>query len=127
VTIEPTLLCRPNFKSMQDLYAVRGGEFSAECDLGVWWHGVQPNWPHYRLTWVEDTGDLVVFDPSTNRVYVIAVIPPDTWDDTNNEQRRHMALDKDETRPLYGWAEHCGEHNGLNWVRKQVRPWEVNE
>jgi hypothetical protein len=122
---EPALAGKLTFASMQELYAIRGGEFSAECDLGVWWHGEHPFWPHYRLTWIEDTGDLVLYDPSCGRVTLLAVIPPDTFPEDNTDARRYMVLDRDESRPLYDWAEHCGPVNGLDWIRKQVRRWEA--
>ena len=124
-TNEPTFAGRLTFASMQELYAIRGGEFSQECDLGVWWHGEHPFWPHYRLTWIEDTGDLVVVDLSSGRVTLLAVIPSDTFPEDDTEDRRHMALDRDESRPLFEWAEHCGPVHGLAWIRGQVKRWEV--
>lgn len=89
---------------------------SRELDFGVWWISGKNRMRTYRLTWVADTGELIVVG-THERVRVITSIP------------------KEETveRVLHGWPEKCGEEGSLEWVygrlldhmlnREEEAPW----
>lgn len=111
----------PSFPNINELYEARGGRWSPECDLGVWWLRGDRPYPRYRLTWIEDTGDLYIANQHTGEITVLAKIPPETFPEPPN--RRFISLDGDSSRPLFGWTEHAHEPDGLSWVVQQTARW----
>jgi hypothetical protein len=100
---------------------------SPELDFGVWWRWGND---HYRLTWVDATGELIAvrmgaprfdrmiqvathgflaFDVAASgepmQVYVLAVI--------SFRAQVEQLLD--------GWAEVCGEPGSMGWVAERLR------
>lgn len=75
---------------------------SREVDFGVWWTLPGQDWPYWRVTWVELTGEViaVVQLPNGLGTTVSHVGFP-------SEAAVDAALD--------GWPEHCHE-GGLGWL-----------
>jgi len=88
---------------------------SGECDYGVWWSEPEPDFPRYRVSYIEVTGEVysVALRPGVDGpVFLLAVVPPDTG------RCYYETLDA----LLDGWAEHCGP-GGLSWVRERLAGW----
>lgn len=113
----------PTFPSVEAFYADdERRRLSPEWDYGVWWcdeaGGV------YRLTWVCDTGELIVVHlsgpiygrllgadalvVSAGRELAVAVVAV-----VEGEENVEALLD--------GWAQVCGEPESLAWVLERVR------
>lgn len=84
---------------------------SGEVDFGVMWTPAGSPWPHWRVSWVRDSGEL----------YAVELVnsPPD---------RRALEVlgkfrDRDHVETaLEGWAEQCGSFLGcLEWIRHRAR------
>lgn len=87
----------------QDFYKDLKREQSREIDFGVWWHG-NANYPTYRVTWVQDTGEVISVN-NREDYQVIGVIE----------------LEEDVERVLEGWVVQCGQLNSLQWVYDQIK------
>jgi DNA-directed RNA polymerase subunit RPC12/RpoP len=79
--------------------------FSIEVDFGVWWTKPNEVWPHYRLSWVENTGELIEVElrGKDASICVLAVI------------QGRAAIE----HVLYGWAQRCAPE-GLRWVYRRL-------
>jgi hypothetical protein len=80
---------------------------SRERDVGLWWRSVRG--PTYRAAWVQDTGELYLFQhaltgPGSGSVHLVG----GTFD----------AADLDEL--LDGWRERCGRAGSLEWLLDAV-------
>jgi len=79
---------------------------SPELDFGVWWREA---WavPTYRISWVEDTGEVIAVenrnDQAGDRYEIIGKTEPKNREAIENK--------------LKGWAEKCGGLHSLSWVR----------
>jgi len=53
----------------------RGG--SPEVDFGVWWRLESQEWPTWRVSWIEKTGELYAkeLDPDSGRFVIIGTFP----------------------------------------------------
>lgn len=95
---------------------------SLEVDFGVWWtHG--RSWPKYRVSLVEDTGELIAVRQSTASLlevfYVLAVLdsPPASAADMVPFR---LAVRAHADELLDGWeSDEAG--NRLEWVLQRVR------
>lgn len=76
---------------------------SAELDFGVWWRR-KAAWPTYRVTYVEDTGE-VYASGSDGSFEILGII----------EGGRGAA-----ERVLEGWADQCGPQDSLDWVIQRL-------
>lgn len=77
-------------------------EKSRELDFGVWWRD-GANYPTYRVSWIENTGEIYAIDPD-DKIEILGIIP--------NEKRTEEVL--------IGWANMCGLMNSLQWVRNRI-------
>jgi hypothetical protein len=95
------------YASSAEFYANRPDrKRSREVDFGVWWQDGVVNWPRYRVSWVDATGEVVAVKMAGDEsVVVLGVIE----DEAELERR------------LDGWAEECGKPGSLEWVRERVR------
>jgi hypothetical protein len=80
---------------------------SRERDVGLWWRSVRG--PTYRAAWIQDTGELYLFQhaltgPGSGSVHLIA--------------GTFTAAELD-TR-LAGWQERCGHPGSLEWLLEAV-------
>lgn len=81
---------------------------SGEVDFGVWWRDGK-QYPTYRVSWVEATGELYAEEQPGY---------------PTNEMARIIVFGKAEGREniervMKGWAEICGAIDSLNWVRSR--------
>ncbi len=84
---------------------------SPEIDFGVWWTDERTSWPwsRYRVTWIEETGEVYCVSAERNPLYLVFGVLP-----TREEVER----------VLDGWAEECGKANSLAWVRERVESYQ---
>jgi hypothetical protein len=80
---------------------------SRERDVGLWWRSVRG--PTYRAAWVQDTGELYLFQhaltgPGSGSVHLIG----GTF--TSAELDRRLA----------GWRDICGQPGSLEWLLAAV-------
>lgn len=87
----------------EEFYKDLNRKFSRELDYGVWWHDLQ-SWPAYRVTWVENTGELISVDSHSDKYEILGIIK------TEEEVEKVME----------NWAEKCGQINSLEWVKSRV-------
>jgi hypothetical protein len=81
---------------------------SRERDVGLWWRSHRG--PTYRAAWVQDTGELYLFQhaltgPGSGSVHLVA--------------GRFEAAELD--RLLEGWRDRCGRPGSLEWLLETVR------
>jgi hypothetical protein len=88
---------------------------SPEADYGVWWYETGRNYPAWRVSYIQRTGEVYAVSTASRFVMVLGTIPPDAGDIF------YRTLD----RILVGWAEECGKPNSLAWVRKRLAAAEV--
>jgi hypothetical protein len=81
---------------------------SRERDVGLWWRSVRG--PTYRAAWVQDTGELYLFQhaltgPGSGSVHVMA----ERFDSAELERR------------VDGWRDHVGRSGSLEWLMEALR------
>lgn len=100
------------FGSVEAFYRVRGGERSIEVDFGVWWrYRAQPGGTTYRVSWVEDTGDVYSIRSTDGLVELVG-------EGYGTREEIEAALD--------GWADVCGTERSMLWVVARLRRPEEN-
>jgi hypothetical protein len=82
---------------------------SRERDVGLWWRSTRG--PTYRAAWVQDTGELYLFQhahtgPGSGAVHLVT--------------GRFEAAELD--RLLDGWRDRCGQPGSLEWLLEAVTP-----
>ena len=85
---------------------------SVEVDFGVWWRSSLGEWPTWRISWVEDTGELIAVKlevgPMQPRqggpVHVLATA---------------LVELEDAQELLDGWEDVCGGSGSLDWARER--------
>jgi len=100
----PAKLERPErvYPSLKDFYAADERRIgSGEVDFGVMWG---EKWPHYRVSWIEATGEVYAFEHGPSAHVVVLGYAA---------TRNHV----DEA--LEGWYDHC--HGGVAWVEYQLQ------
>jgi len=80
---------------------------SRERDVGLWWRSARG--PTYRAAWIQDTGELYLFQhaltgPGSGTVHLIS--------------GRFEAAELDDL--LAGWREHVGREGSLEWLLDAV-------
>ena len=84
---------------------------SGEADYGCWWRDGQSDYPRYRVSYVQKTGEVYAVQLGNEaKVEVLGIVPPD------DDRIYYRTLD----RILEGWADHIHEPGSLNWVRGKL-------
>lgn len=92
--------------SLDAFYSDPERKFSGEMDYGVWWHNGNPErFPRYRVSHVQDTGEMYAFSHKTQEVEIVA------WFDTY----------EDAEKACEGWAELDNADMTLDWFREKGR------
>lgn len=103
------------YATQDEFYAGRPDrERSREVDFGVMWRSLE-TWPHYRVTWVEATGEVIAVclsGPGLGR----AEGPVEVLGVVSEERGPNGIEDK-----LDGWVDVIHDVNSLGWVRERVR------
>lgn len=76
---------------------------SRELDFGVHWRKLSI-FPTYRVTWVENTGEVITVDLHQNTYEILGKIK------TEEEVEKRFK----------GWADACGPANSLYWITKKI-------
>jgi hypothetical protein len=82
---------------------------SRELDFGVWWRDHNRQYPHYRVTWVENTGEVIAvklnnFDEDSESYKILGVVK----------------TEEEIEAKLKGWADVCGDDFSLDWIKKNI-------
>lgn len=99
------------YPTIEDFYAEVPDidrRLSGEVDFGVWWARPGVEMPRYRVSWVENTGELYSIAQTGGRKTAGPV-----------ELLAHIEQRKALEELLDGWAEHCGP-GGLEWLWERV-------
>lgn len=84
---------------------------SREIDYGVHWSGPQP-WPRFRLTYVYETGQIILFNEATGQVALLAEWSPLPEDLEHLYQATEMVL--------AGWEDACLAPGSCSWIRRAL-------
>lgn len=93
----------PRSMTKEDFYKDEARKRSRELDFGVWWRDGR-NYPVYRVTWVEATGEVYAIDQHEDRIEILGKV------------QTEAAIEK----VMDGWSGVCGLMNSLQWVRNRV-------
>lgn len=109
---------------------------SGESDYGVHWHADGRNWPLWRVSYVQATGEVYAVENGHCKVRVLGVIPPDpderyrkdrpggiAWSDRHDCGTYYRTLDK----ILDGWADPDVTGHDLAWVVQRLQEHELRE
>ena len=84
---------------------------SGEADYGAWWTEPRHNWPHWRVSYIHNTGEVYAVQLSAGgEVKLLGVVPPD------DDAIYYCTLD----RILEGWADAIHEPGSLEWVERKL-------
>ena len=113
------------YKSIEDFYGSNHRRrTSGEADYGVHWRYQGANWPAWRVSYVQATGEVyakeaegrcspVCHKPFGGKVFVLGIVPPDEVED-------HGTYYKTLDEVLKGWDKVCGSDEGIEWVRDRI-------
>lgn len=103
------------YPDMEGFYQERGGISSPEADFGVHWERDAGRWPTWRVSYVQETGDVYAVRNAGKRiVLLLGRVEPDSKD--LGEAGWYETLD----RILDGWPERCGQPGGLAWIEERL-------
>ena len=83
---------------------------SVAAGYGVWWKDGDKNFPYYRVSYVQSTGEVYAVASNGRSVMILGTWPPDVG------EIYYASLDK----VLEGWAERCGPPGGIQWIRGKL-------
>jgi len=84
---------------------------SGEADYGVWWTETGCNWPRWRVSYIQKTGEVYAVQLTPGgEVKLLGVVPPD--DGTIYYQTLDLILE--------GWVDAINEPGSLNWLQEQL-------
>lgn len=84
---------------------------SGEADYGVWWTAPGLNWPTWRVSYIQKTGEVYAIELKDNgMVGLLGIVPPD------DGEIYYQSLD----RILEGWADAICHPGSLTWVRNKL-------
>ena len=113
---------------------------SGEADYGVWWRSQHTDWPRYRISYVQTTGEVYILEQSGNDrvnsedsglVIILAVVPPDydcRFDDGEcgpamagrDRSRCHHVYSRTLETILDGWGHKCMTPDGVERVKERL-------
>lgn len=88
---------------LNDFYKVDERKRSPELDFGVWWRK-GTNYPTYRVSWVENTGEVYAVNLQNDDVDILGKV----------EGRDQVEA------ALEGWPEYCGPLFGFDWLKGRL-------
>ena len=100
--------------------------YSCEADFGVHWRNGRRTdsnlTPRYRLSYVEETGELYADEVNSGTVFLVGVIPQEDIRPTGGE-RYWVKLDRE---ILQGWSTQCVKNDyGIQWVKERLGEYAV--
>lgn len=109
------------YATMKDLFEERGGEFSGECDFGVWWYHDPARvgrGPYYRVSVIHDTGDVYAFNQWTHQIELLCTLLNDC-DEPEGKLRHGPGCAYSRAEQMFaGWSE--GGSKPLAWIRERI-------
>ena len=119
------------YVSLKAFYADRPErDKSPESDYGVHWHANGRDWPSYRVSYVQATGEVYAVERGAGPVRVLGVVQPDpderfaskdevggiAWSDRHRRGTYYDTLDK----ILDGWADPGVSGFDLAWIERKL-------
>ena len=100
------------YANIEDFYAENEERRrSGEADYGVWWTELNHNWPKWRVSYIQKTGEVYAVQLSAgSQVKLLGVLPPD------DASIYYQTLD----RILEGWADVIQKPGSLDWIRTRL-------
>lgn len=83
---------------------------SGEADYGVWWTEPGRDWPRWRVSYIQKTGEVYAVQLTGGRVELLGVVSPD------DDHIYYHTLD----HILEGWADVIHAPGSLDWVRARL-------
>ena len=91
-------------------------KLSGEADYGVWWID-GPDFPRYRVSYIQATGEVYALNHSTQEVEVLGIVEPDeVIDEWRADKSYYRTLDG----ILSGWEVEQTTARQLSWVRERL-------
>lgn len=115
VAIGTASLFRPNnLKDYKKFIEVKRRKRSPELDFGVNWYRANPReWPLWRVSWIERTGELYATDGIG--VEVLGIVKDKmTLDELHKKNLPYSELKIEKV--LKGWA----DHHEIGWIKHQL-------
>ena len=115
------------FHSIEDFYTDNPKRrHSGEADFGAHWrNGRRPDsnfTPRYRISYVEETGELYAEEHRSGAVFLVGVVPSEDINHTG-EERYWEKLDRE---ILKGWSMQCARNDyGIQWVKERLAEYTV--
>lgn len=100
-------------KDYKKWIAVKRRKLSPELDFGVnWYHASPREWPKWRISWIEKTGEL--YATNEREVEVLGIVKDHmTLNQLHKKNLPYSELKIEKV--LKGWA----EHHELDWIRNK--------
>ena len=84
---------------------------SGEADYGYWWRSPELDWPRWRVSYIQKTGEIYAIQVKDNgMVKLLGIVPPD------DDRIYYQTLD----RILEGWADAIHNPGSLVWVERKL-------
>ena len=104
-----------SYKNIEEFYAENEERRrSGEADYGVWWTEPGHSWPHWRVSYIQKTGEVYAVQldgvGSSGKVELLGIVQAD------ENSIYYQTLD----RILAGWADICGGPGSLDWIRAKL-------
>jgi hypothetical protein len=134
--VPPTINARL-FTSWSTFYeAFPAAQGSIECDFGVGWKGKPPYSAKYRLTLIENTGQIVLLKISAGGIppesieeacfAIESINVPPGWIELVGHVAEGGAQALELGRAVFaGYGEHVGA-DGLRWIKARVETWNLS-
>jgi hypothetical protein len=110
------------YPSIEDFYAVRGGERSGESDFGVMWTEDRKRFPVFRVSVVHDTGDVYAINMSVGEVELLGTLEHTKLcaNLANLAHDAELCAYAHAERALNEWADTIHREGSLEWVRERL-------
>ena len=110
------------FPSLAEFYAGRPERAcSGEADYGVHWHVSGRDWPRWRVSYVQATGEVYACEQrGACRVRVLGVVPPDPDERTSASGYRGGTYYRTLDAILDGWADPDVSGFDLAWIEAKL-------
>lgn len=84
---------------------------SGEADYGVYWTEPGQNWPRWRVSYIQKTGEIYAVQLTGGQVKLLGVVPPD------DDGIYYQTLD----RILEGWTDAIHQPGSLDWLQARLK------
>lgn len=110
--MEGDVFVQKTYSSIEEFYAENEARRqSGEADYGCWWTVPRMDWPRWRVTYIQKTGEVYAVQlKDGGLVKVLGMVPPD------DDRIYYRTLD----HILEGWADAMHKPGSLVWVERKL-------